>query len=69
MSANFEIAEKKPVPNNPDVVPATDAERRHDSNLAPQGPMQQDALDDVKWTPEGDHEQVPNIPPSANDPD
>ncbi|WP_419806070.1 hypothetical protein [Terriglobus sp.] len=58
----------KPIPNDPDVIPATDADRRHDSNLSPQGPMQTDMPGDDKWTPEGDHEPVPNIPPSANDP-
>ncbi len=30
--------------------------------------MNPEENDDSKYTPEGDHEQVPNIPPSATDP-
>lgn len=61
-------SDPKPIPNEPTVIPATDANRRHDSNLAPQGPMMEDMPKDDKWTPEGDQEPVPNIPPSATDP-
>ncbi len=62
------IDQTKPVPNDTTVIPATDADRRHNTNLAPQGPMHPDAPADSKFTPEGDQEPVPNIPPSATDP-
>lgn len=58
----------KPVPNDPEVIPALDAERRTNTNLAPQGAMHPDARPESKFTPEGDQEPAPNIPPSANDP-
>ena len=58
----------KPVPNDTAVIPAMDADRRHDTNLAPQGRMRPDAPPESKFTPEGDQEPAPNIPPSATDP-
>ncbi len=58
----------KPVPNDTVVPPAMDADRRHDTNLAPQGPMHPDAPAESNFTPEGDGEPAPNIPPSATDP-
>lgn len=60
--------ESKPVPNDTTVIPATDADRRHNTNLAPQGSMHPDAPAESKFTPEGDGEPSPNIPPSATDP-
>ena len=59
----------KPVPNEPDVIGAMDATRRSGTNLAPQGPMHPDARPESKFTPEGDAEPAPNIPPSATDPE
>ena len=58
----------KPVPNDTTVIPSTDANRRQDTNLAPQRPMHPDAPPQSKFTPEGDQEPAPNIPPSATDP-
>lgn len=59
----------KPVPNDPDVIPALDADRRTNTNLAPQGEMHPDARPESKFTPEGDQEPAANIPPSATDPE
>ncbi len=59
---------QKPVPNEDQPMPAFDADRINHSNLAPQGNMNPEENFDSKYTPEGDHEQVPNIPPSATDP-
>ena len=59
---------QKPVPNEDKPMPAFDADRTRHSNLSPQGDMNPELNDDSKYTPEGDHEQVPNIPPSATDP-
>ena len=62
-------SDQKPVPNENRPMPAMDAHRTSDANLAPQGDI--DLSDEVpgsKFTPEGDPEQVPNIPPSATDP-
>ena len=59
----------KPVPNEDKPMPAMDAHRTSHANLAPQGDVDLSAeVPDSKFTPEGDHEQVPNIPPSATDP-
>lgn len=58
----------KPVPGQ-DTIPATDEHRRRDANISPQGQVHPDkAHQDSKFTPEGDHERMPTIPPSANDP-
>lgn len=59
---------QKPIPNEDRPAPAMDADRTRHNNLAPQGDMNPEGNDDSKYTPEGDHEQVPNIPPSATDP-
>ncbi len=61
--------EEKPVPNDPDVIPAMNADRRQNTNLAPQGEMHPDARPESKFTPEGDQEPAANIPPSATDPE
>lgn len=59
----------KPVPMEDAVIPATDATRRRDSNISPQGHVRpDDAPRNSKFTPEGDNENVPGIMPSANDP-
>lgn len=63
------FVEQKPVPNDPEVIPAMDGNRRQSTNLAPQGEMHPDALPESKFTPEGDQEPAPNIPPSATDPE
>ncbi len=60
--------EEKPVPNEPDPMPAMDHTRTSDANLAPQGEIHPDARPGSKFTPEGDQEPSPNIPPSATDP-
>ena len=61
--------DEKTVPDEPKPMPALDANRTKHANLAPQGEV---TLDDEapgsKFTPEGDQEQVPNIPPSGTDP-
>ncbi len=62
-------SDQKPVPNEDKPMPAFDADRTKHSNLAPQGDMHLEDKPGSKYTPEGDHEQVPNIPPSATDPD
>ena len=60
---------EKPVPNEDKPMPALDANRTKDANLAPQGDIDlSDEVPDSQFTPEGDHERVPNIPPSATDP-
>ena len=60
----------KPVPNEPAPMPAMDHTRTRDANLAPQGEMHIDeAPQDSSFTPEGDQEPAPNIPPSATDPE
>ena len=59
----------KPVPNEDKPMPAMDAQRTRHANLAPQGGVDLGSeAPDSHFTPEGDHEQVPNIPPSATDP-
>lgn len=63
------MSSKKPVPNEPNPMPALDADRARHANLAPQGHMHPDARPGSKFTPEGDQEPVPNIPPSATDPE
>ena len=61
---------EKPVPNEDKPMPAMDAHRTSHANLAPQGQVRlDDEAPGSKFTPEGDHEQVPNIPKSATDPD
>ncbi len=63
------MSDVKPVPDEPKPMPAMDANRTKHANLAPQGDIDlSDEVPDSKFTPEGDHEQVPNIPPSATDP-
>lgn len=61
-------SDQKPVPNEDQPAAAMDADRTRHNNLAPQGNMNPEGNDDSKYTPEGDHESVPNIPPSATDP-
>ena len=61
-------SDQKPVPNQDKPMPAFDADRTKHGNLAPQGSMNPEGNDTSKYTPEGDHERVPNIPPSATDP-
>ena len=69
MSKDF-FSNEKPVPNEDKPMPAMDPHRTSHANLAPQGEMNlTDEVPGGKFTPEGDHEQVPNIPPSATDPD
>ena len=63
------MSDVKPVPNEDKPMPALDANRTKDANLAPQGDIDlSDEVPDSQFTPEGDHERVPNIPPSATDP-
>lgn len=63
------MSDRKPVPMEDEVIPATDANRRRDSNISPQGTVRpEDAPAMSKFTPEGDQESVPGILPSANDP-
>jgi hypothetical protein len=58
----------KPVPTT-STIPATDADRRENTNISPQGYVHPDgAPADSEYTPEGDQEAVPGIPPSATDP-
>jgi hypothetical protein len=60
---------EKPVPNLDKPMAAMDANRTSHANLAPQGAVDlSDEVPDSNFTPEGDHERVPNIPPSATDP-
>ena len=61
--------EAKPVPNEPTPMPALDATRTKDANLSPQGEIHPDARAESKFTPEGDQEPSPKIPPSATDPE
>ena len=61
--------DEKPVPNEPNPAAAIDADRTSATNLAPQGTI--DLSDEVpgsKFTPEGDQEDVPNIPPDGAEP-
>ncbi len=68
--ANIAPSLIKAVPNEDEPMRAIDAQRTKRANLAPQGDMDlSDECPQSKFTPEGDHEQVPNIPPSATDPD
>lgn len=60
---------QKPVPDETGVIPALDATRRRDANLAPQGSMHPDGPRDTDATPEGDNEVTPTLPPSATDPE
>ena len=60
---------ERPVPDETHAMPAQDAHRRKDANLAPQGPMHPDGPRDADYTPEGDNEVTPTIPPSATDPE
>jgi hypothetical protein len=63
------MSEMKPVPDESTPMPALDASRRTDANLAPQGVVSlDDEAPDAIFTPEGDGESVPGIPPSATDP-
>ncbi len=63
------MSNEKPVPDQDKPMPAMDPHRASHANLAPQGEVNlSDEVPDSKFTPEGDHEQVPNIPPSATDP-
>lgn len=63
------MSNEKPVPNEDKPMSALDADRTKHANLAPQGDIDlSDEVPDSQFTPEGDHEQVPNIPPSATDP-
>lgn|GEM_PF-2540875 len=58
----------KPVPTT-STIPATDADRRENANISPQGKVHpDDAPSSSKYTPEGDQEATPGIPPSATDP-
>lgn len=62
------MSEPKPVPGQ-ETISATDEHRRRDANISPQGRMHPDeAPRGSEFTPEGDREQIPSIPPSANDP-
>jgi hypothetical protein len=63
------MSEIKPVPDEPKPMPALDADRAADANLAPQGHIHlEDEAPDAVFTPEGDGELVPGIPPSETDP-
>ena len=63
------MSDMKPVPNEDKPMPAMDPNRTKDANLAPQGDIDlSDEAPDSEFTPEGDGELVPNIPPSATDP-
>jgi len=65
---NEDEIRQKPVPST-STIPATDADRRQNTNLAPQGEMHPGTgSHSDKFTPEGDQEPHPNIPPSATDP-
>lgn len=58
---------QKPTPNEPAPMPATDADRQHHANLAPQGRIDlSDKAPESHFTPEGDGETVPGIPASAD---
>ncbi|ADV84035.1 hypothetical protein [Terriglobus saanensis] len=58
----------KPVPTT-STIPATDADRRENTNISPQGYVRpDDAHSDSEYTPEGDQEATPGILPSATDP-
>jgi hypothetical protein len=60
---------ENPVPDEPGPMPAMDTDRASHSNLAPQGRVDLDSeVPDGNFTPEGDGEEVPNIPRSENDP-
>jgi hypothetical protein len=51
-------------------MPALDADRAGDANLAPQGRVDlSDEAPDSVFTPEGDAEPVPGIPDSVEDSD
>ena len=55
---------EKPVPSEPSPMPALDGNRAQDANLAPQGTVDlSDESPESHFTPEGDAEPVPNIPP------
>ncbi len=59
----------KPVPDEPDPMPAMDADRVNDANLAPQGRVNlEEEAPGAVFTPEGDEEQVPHIQSSGTDP-
>ncbi len=63
------MSDLKPVPNEDRPMPAMDSNRAANANLAPQGEVNLESeAPGGKFTPEGDQEQVPNIPPSATDP-
>ena len=54
---------EKPIPNQPTPMPALDADRAKNANLAPQGDVNlEDEAPGSKFTPEGDGEPSPNIP-------
>lgn len=59
---------EKPVPMDK-TIPATDADRRRNTNISPQGRINPaDAPKGSHFTPEGDEENTPGVLPSANDP-
>ena len=63
------MPEMKPVTEQPKPMPALDADRAAHANLAPQGRIDlDDEAPNAHFTPEGDQESVPNIPPSGTDP-
>jgi hypothetical protein len=63
------MSEIKPVPDEPKPMPALDANRAANANLAPQGRMNlEEEAPDAVFTPEGDQESVPGILPSGTDP-
>ncbi len=56
----------KDIPNELNPMPAFETDRRQNANLAPQGEVVlDDAPEDSHFTPEGDAEAVPNIPPDS----
>jgi hypothetical protein len=60
---------ENPVPDEPSPMPAMDADRVDHANLAPQGRVDlDDEAPESHFTPEGDGEEVPNIPRSETDP-
>jgi hypothetical protein len=57
------MSNRKPVPDEPNSMPAMDGHRADDANLAPQGRVDlDDEAPESIFTPEGDAESVPNIP-------
>ncbi len=63
------MSEMKPVTDEPKPMPALDANRAKDANLAPQGRINlEDEAPGAAFTPEGDQESVPGILPPGTDP-